>query len=128
MHLQDFDGRCQLETEEDLTNRLRTIRKGNFGAFILWHEDGGPSLWVHLNKDLAHLHFFPDASGAHPGFQCSTGLASGGEVRFLQTDGSEADSITVPRDAVIPVQHAYEAAREFLHTKTRPSSIQWLEL
>ena len=128
MHLRDFDAECQLDAEEELQTRLRATRRGDFGAFILWHADGGPSLWIHVNKDRAYLHFFPDRSGDHPGFQSSGGPTNGDDIRFLQTDGSDADSITVPRSAVIPVQEAYAAASEFWQKNERPRSIRWLEL
>jgi len=36
----------------------RRVRKGPYGAFILLHDDVGPSLWIHINRNVAYLHFF----------------------------------------------------------------------
>src|SRR5262245_41344576 len=43
----DFDASCVVERDDDLLTRLRTVRRGADGAFVLDH--GGPeSLWVHI--------------------------------------------------------------------------------
>lgn len=69
MNVRDLEARYRVENEADLLTRLCSSRKGDFAAFVLWHEDGGPSLWVLINGDVAYLHFFPDESRRHPGFQ-----------------------------------------------------------
>jgi hypothetical protein len=129
MHLQDFDGVVQIEREDDLAQLLRSKRRGDYGAFILWHRDGGPSLWIHTYKQLAYLHFFLDDSEKHPGFQSqSVTSITTEQVHFLQTNGIEADSIDAPPDTVVPIQQAYEAARAFFRNPERPESVTWFEL
>ena len=130
MYIQDLRARSIVEREDELMQRLRSVRKGDFGAFILWHKDGGPSLWIHTNKDLAYLHFFPDKSSDHPGLQ-PTGMSPmhcDASVKFLQTSGAEADSITVPQDKLVSVDLAYRAAIEFLHKPGASTSVSWFSL
>jgi hypothetical protein len=50
---------------DELLARLRSVRRGDDGAFILDHGQGG-SLWVHIS-DVAFLWFCPDRDGKHPG-------------------------------------------------------------
>jgi hypothetical protein len=130
MYVEDLEGRVRVDREEDLEYRLQSVRKGGYGAFILWHIDKGASLWIHINKDVAYLHFFPAGLGKHPGFQ-PTGMSPAHcdeRVHFLQTTGSEADSVTLPRETLVAVEVAYKAAKEFLHDPAPPSSITWFEL
>lgn len=49
-------------------------------------------------------------------------------VRFVQTNGTEADSIHMPRDTAVPVAAAYKAAVEFFARPVRPQCITWTEL
>ena len=79
-------------TEAELLARLRSVRRGRYGAFFLYHVVRHPFLSIQFNGDIAYLHYFPSEN--HPGFQprgvtpenCSE------HVHFLQTDGGEADS------------------------------------
>ncbi len=130
MNVWDFDGTVQVDHEADLLNRLRSARQGSFGAFVLSHDDAGPALWGHINGDVAYLHFFPDQSGGHPGFQpvMKSPPSCGDRVRFLQIDGSEADSFDMPRGTLIDLETAYKAAGEFLRNPSLPTSVNWIEL
>ncbi len=129
MEIEDFAGRVTVDCENELEHRLRSVRKGDYGAAVLSHNDR-VSLWILINNNVAYLHFFPDNTGRHPGYQ-PTGMLPefcDMEVHFLQVDGGEADSITMPCTALVPVDIAYEAAREFLHEATLPPPISWLKL
>src|SRR5262245_1446414 len=88
----DFDGACRVERDDELLARLRSVRRGADGAFILDHGGGG-SLWVHINGDVAFLWFCPDRNGSHPGF-VSDGMWSTDrrDVRFLFVGGGEGRS------------------------------------
>jgi hypothetical protein len=124
----DFDGTCQLTEDEELLSRLRSVRRGADGAFILSH--GGPtSLWLHFNGEASYLYFFPDQDGTRAGY-VPDGMWPGDHdpVSFQLVGGSEADSITVPGWQLVPVDVAYRAAVEYLHTDSLPRSIKWLEL
>jgi Immunity protein Imm1 len=124
----DFDGSCLVERDDELLARLRSVRRGPDGAFVLSHG-GAESLWVHINGEAAFLCFFPDRDGGHPGF-VPDGMWSGGqrEVRFLLVRGDEASAIRVPWGRLVPVDVAYRAAVEFLHSPTLPASVRWFEL
>jgi hypothetical protein len=128
MKLWDFDGCHQVERGEELLERLRSTRRGPDGAFILSHDDD-EALWLHIHADAAFLWFLPHNDGKHPGF-VPDGMWSGEEedVRFLQTNGTLADSIIVPWWQLMPVETAYRAAMEYLHAPGLPSSITWFEL
>src|SRR5215468_6637098 len=125
MYVHDLEGLVQIDRPEDLLSRLRSVRKGPYGAFILSRDDIGPSLWIHINRNVAYLHFFLETqSTSHPGFQ-----AWGKDrVHFVQIDGGEGDSITMPKQTLVSLEAAYKAATEFFNISTLPSSIRWSEL
>src|SRR5262245_14281004 len=99
MYVHDLDGWAQIDRPEDLLSRLRSVRKGPYGAFILSHDDIGPSLWIHINGNVAYLHFFLESqSTSHPGFQAWGMFPEGCEdrVRFVQIDGGEELRLLCP--------------------------------
>jgi hypothetical protein len=119
-----------IDGPDELIAHLRSTREGPYGAFILWHDEPGPLFFVHINQDLAYLHFFPDNEGRHPGFM-SQGVPPEGcpdSVHFMQEDGIETEGIWAVRDAVVSVETACKAAVEFLQRPTLPASISWFEL
>ena len=128
MEIEDMDGRLVVVAEGKLLDRLRSVRRGGYGAFILSHEDDGPSLWVHMNGDKAYLHFFRDRDGDHPGFESTSTSPGHSSCHFVQTDGDEADSFDISGDAVVAVDLAYTAAVEFFRDgSSMPASITWRE-
>jgi hypothetical protein len=128
VEVHDFDGACRVEREDKLLARLRSVRRGADGAFILDHGEGG-SLWIHINGDAAFLWFCPDNDGNHPGF-VPDGMWSGDhcEVRFLVLGGYEGDAIIPAWHQLLPVEAAYRAAIEYLHWPSLPASVTWFEL
>jgi hypothetical protein len=123
----DFEGRCQIEDDDELLNRLQSIRQGADGAFILDHG-GEESLWVHINGNAAWLCFFPNRE-RHPGFVPDRMWpGERRDVRFLLVGGGEGDAISPPWYQLLPVQTAYRAAIEFLHSPSLPASVSWFEL
>ncbi len=130
MVVEDFDGTFSTDCEAELDARLRSVRRGEFGAFILTHNRKGASLWIHLNGDVAYLHYFPDGEGKHPGYQVAA-LSSAEHdepVRLLQVYGGKADGFAMPPELLVPAEVAYQAAREFLRSPSLPLSIRWHEL
>jgi hypothetical protein len=128
MNIDDFDKTgLVILTPADLRKRLQSVRRGRYGAFHLYH-DYYPMLGVYINDTIAYLHYFP--SEDHPGFQPHDMTPDGcpSDVHFLQTDGSEADSIDAPDSTLVSVDAAYAAAVEFFHLATLPPSISWFEL
>ncbi len=128
MEVFDFDASYQVERDEELLARLRSVRRGCDGAFILSHG-GDESLWGHINGEAAFLCFFPDKNGRHPGFVPDN--MWGGEqhsVRFLLVGGDEGSAIEVPWWQLVPVDVAYQAAVEYLHSPALPSLVRWFEL
>ena len=50
-------------------------------------------------------------------------------VHFVQIDGGEDASITMPKQTLVSLEAAYKAATEFFNMPTTlPSSISWSEL
>lgn len=128
MQVHDFDGIADISDPTFLVDRLRSVRRGRYGAFILFGENRTPCLFVHFNNALAYLCYFP--SDGHPGF-VPDGLPPDGcpgSVHFLQVDGSEADSIDVPASSVVTPEAAFAAACEFFRLPRRPPSICSFEL
>jgi hypothetical protein len=130
MIVEDLEGQIQISSAVQLLARLTSIRKGNYGAFILSHDEDGPSLSLHINGDIAYLHYFPSQTFRHPGFQAS-GMAPEkceDSVRFVQVGGERADDITMPRHTLVSIDTAYKAALEFQGQSGKPRSIEWVEL
>jgi hypothetical protein len=124
----DFDGSCVVERDDDLLARLRSVRRGADGAFVLDH--GGPeSLWVHVNGDAAFVWFSPgqgeNRAGAVPDRMWP---GERREVRFRLVSEFAGDTITVPWWQLLPVESAFRAAVEYLHSRSRPASVSWFEL
>src|SRR5262249_19331626 len=138
MHVADHEGNvATVHAPDELIARLRSVRKGPYGAFILchgtaqaWDDQAQSSLWVHINDDVAYLWFVVNSRGRHPGFQ-PVGMSPAGcpgRVHFMQTDGFEEAGITIDRDWLVSVDLAYKAAAEFLKEPVLPTSISWFEL
>src|SRR5687767_6628629 len=106
MDVLDFDGSCRVERDDELLARLRSVRRGQDGAFVLCHG-GDEALWVHINGQAACLCFFPNRNGGHPGF-VPDGMWKGerSPVRFLLVGGDEGDAIRVPWWQLVPVDVA----------------------
>ena len=130
MHLQYFDGETQVTSDADLERILRSVRNGPYGAFVLWHDNDGSLLNIHINGDIAYVHYFKALDGSHPGYQASgmTPHQCPPTVHFLQTDGSEGGAFAMISEALLPVDAACEAARDYFRRDALPTSISWLEL
>jgi len=132
----DFEGEGRISQEAELVQRLRTLRKGKYGAFILSHAadaaliKDGPYLYVHTAGDLGYVHYFKGGEDSHAGFQPAAHepITTESPVRFLQTDGTEADAIELPAEIVISAELAHRAAVEFFHRPELPHSVTWFEL
>src|SRR5262249_38780872 len=135
MIVTDFHGVAKVRSQKELERRLTSSCKGGYGAFILSHRNGGPSLWIHVNKGVAYLHYFPDPDYLiHAGYQ-GTGMTPAGckrKVRFrvLRSRIEEFGGayITMPPDNLVSLPDAVVAAKEFFKDATQPASIRWLEL
>ena len=129
MRVFDLEGETFVTTEEDLLARLERVRSGPFGIFILSHSDSGPSLWVHINNDVAYLHYFPDGAGDHPGFQPEHSKYCAGteQIRFILTDAG-LDPIFMAKDHLVATSMAYAVAKEYLKSDRLPPGISWFEL
>src|SRR5262245_39435770 len=126
--MHDFDGSCQVERDDELLARLRSVRRGDDGAFILSH--GGPeSLCLHVKGDAAFVWFCPGPDTGHAGFVADDmWLGEEHDIRFRMVSEHAGDTIDVPWYQLLPVEAAYRAAVEYLHSPTRPTSVSWFEL
>jgi hypothetical protein len=128
MTVTDFDGQVSVRSQRELDRRLASVREGAYGAFILSHRKGGPSLWIHIHNEVAYVHYFPAPDYlVHAGYQ-ATGMTPPGcdqPVRFRIIGG---DDITMPPATLVPVADAVAAAKEFFTDPALPPSIKWLEL
>jgi hypothetical protein len=128
MQLHDFDGHTVINTEDELLARLMSVRRGDYGAFMLSDTDDYPVLSVQLNCDIAYLHYFPaeDHPGYHPRGMTPPGCT--GDFHFFQTNNCEADSFDMPEYALVSAVTAYAAAIEFFRSPNLPESIAWFEV
>jgi Immunity protein Imm1 len=124
----DFEGTKQIDDEADLVSLLRSVRRGEYGAFTLSRDAEKESLWVLINGGVAYLHYFPDLEGRHPGYQ-PTGMEPKGTERSVwfeqQTVGG---GFEMPAETLVPADVAYQAARDFYRTAGLPRSVSWFEL
>jgi hypothetical protein len=128
MQLTDFEGSLTVNTVDDLLARLMSIRRGDYGAFDLSHTNDYPALSIHLNRNIAYLHYFP--ADGHAGHQPRDMTPDGcdGHRHFLQTNHCEADSFHMPNYTLVSAETAYAAAVDFFHAPELPESIRWFEL
>lgn len=135
MIVTDFQGESRVRSRRELERRLRGIRKGEYGAFILAHRKNGPSLWIHFKREVAYLHYFP-----HPNFLVHAGYRTTGmtpperrrgcRFRVLPDYVEEFGGrfIAVERDGLVSLQDAIVTAKVFFNIRSRPASVTWLEL
>jgi hypothetical protein len=135
MIVMDFDGETNVRSQRELVRRLTSVRKGNFGAFVLMHKKHGPSLSIHVNKTLAWLHYFPDPDYLkHAGYHTTEMPPPGCKrnVRFrvlsiwVEENGDEY--ITMPPAKLVSIPVAVVVAKEFFKNSRRPTSVGWQEL
>lgn len=103
MQILDLAGSTSVTTVAELNERLRSVRRGEFGTFILRHDDDGPSLWIHINGPIAYLHYFPDAEGRHAGYQ-PTGMTPEScppFVRITLVNGTPGDDVEMPASTLV---------------------------
>jgi len=128
MNIETITGNLSVADLSQLQSVLRNTRLGQYGAFILSHRTHGSSLWLHINGDIAYLHYF-DGRYRHPGFQSENKTSSSADsIRFLLVGGSEADAIEMPTYCLLPAVAAYRAAEEYFEIDRMPPNVCWTEL
>ena len=128
MKIIDFSGTFETEDADQIADRLRSIRDGDFGAFYVAGASNYPYVAVHFNAEVAYLHYFP--SDGHPGFQ-PTGMTPNGfadHVHFLNIDGTEGSAFDMPASTIVDAETAIAAVLEFATNVEMPLSIDWCEL
>ncbi|TWT81670.1 hypothetical protein CA13_31230 [Planctomycetes bacterium CA13] len=128
MQIHDLSGTFETDDAAEITDRLRTVRKGVHCAFFVAGDSAYPYIAVHFNSDIAYIHYFP--SDGHPGYQ-PTGMTPHGvsdDLHFLNVDGSEAGAFDLPASALVDADTAISAVLEFAANCEMPQSINWFEL
>lgn len=136
MMIYDLGGEMHISQETDLVRRLHGAKKGAYGAYMLSRGndaasfEDGPFMYVHTAGDLGYVHYFKGGEESHAGFQPAAHepITTDNVVRFLQTDGNEANVIEVPAEIVITAEQARQAAVEFYRNPGLPPSVTWFEL
>ena len=128
MNVHDFDGGVTVENEDELLLRLQLVRNGEQGAFLLHHDKDYPALAVHLNGNVAYLHYYPAAH--HAGYQAQdmSPANCAKKMKFLQVDGGEANAFHMPDYTLVSDETAFAAAIEFFRRAEIPLSISWCGL
>lgn len=134
MIVADFEGETIVRSQKALEARLISIRRGSYGAFVLMHEKGGPSLSIQINKTVAYLHFFPKPDYLqHAGYYAiGTPLPDlKRDVRFRvlpQWVEQVGDAhLVIPHDRLVSVPAAVVAAKQFFKSSQRPDCVTWQE-
>jgi hypothetical protein len=128
LRIDDMQGELRVEGREDLLRRLRSVRRGDYGAFMLTHEheESDRGLFIMINKDVAHLYFTLDEYAGQDSFQ-PIGMTPPGcpeQVHFLQTTCTEAD-FDIEKELLVSTDVAYGAAAEFLESPNPPLCVRW---
>ncbi len=122
--------RIHIENEQQLETAFAEYRQGPYRAFHFSHAEPHPWLAVLINDSTAYVHYFP--TEGHAGFQSIAAPAPTGDsqqtVHFLQAGGCEADGFDMPTYTTVSAELGIAAARQFLHTPSLPTCIQWDEL
>lgn len=135
MILTDFDGEVRVRSQKEIVRRLSSIRQGAYGAFVLAHKKNGPSLWIHVNKDCACLHYFPVPDYlVHAGYQAieMTPPRCKRKVRFRvfrsRIEEFGGAYISILPENLVAFSDAVAAAKDFCKHASLPPSIRWQEL
>ena len=128
MKIHDLYGSFETDDASRLADRLRTIRRGQYGAFHIARDDDMPYISAHFNSDIAYVHYF--GIDGHPGFQPTDMTPNGcpDDVHFLNTDGSGGGAFDMPAFTLVDAETAIHAILEFATSGDMPQSIQWFEL
>ena len=131
MQVDDFHATGTHVNRTELEDRIKSIRHGKYGAFIIYKSDYGPQLFINVNSDLAYIHYFDDSSGANAGYQPDRSGQSDMPrmtIDFIQVDKDVANGFSMPMQCIVPLSDAIAAALEFFDVYKRPSCINWLQL
>jgi len=128
LNIEDFEGTTIIEDEILLENRIRSVRNGEFGAFSLFHETPYPWLSIHINGNMAYIHYVhkPNYAGFQPTEMTPKECKS--NVFFLQITGIVADGFEMANEVLVSLDDAVIVAKEFFNHKNRPIFIKWVEL
>jgi hypothetical protein len=114
-----------VDSIQDLESVLQ--RRGESGANHFWlaHDDKQfPVLSFLVTGDVAALHYIP--ADREAGWR-SVGTRGDGLTRFAISQ-HPADDVFILNEALVPFSAAVEAAKEFLLSDQRPTSVDWFEL
>jgi len=126
MNIEDISGTHIVNNIAELEAVLNRRHLGDVNAFWLATESGGfPTLMVLVKECLAVLHYLPTAD--EPGLR-SLGENQDGEIMHFSISPSSADDVQEPSDAIVTLDAAWQAAKEFFDSRTLPQSIRWKEL
>jgi len=126
MNVEDISGAYLANDLSELQAILKRRRSGDVNAFWLATESGGyPTLMILVKGDLVVLHYLPTAD--EPGLR-SLGESEGGEFMDFSISPNPGDDVQEPSDAVVTLDAAWQAAKEFFDARTLPQSIRWVEL
>jgi hypothetical protein len=95
MYVADLEGEIAVDRQDELVARLRSVRKGRYGAFVLQHDDTGPMLCVHMNNDVAYLWFVTDHTASIQASMprgCRPRIVARAFISCRQTDWRRRDS------------------------------------
>lgn len=128
MKIQHFGGVTYFDTMDDLVKILQIRYGDDVNEFWITNEDEeNPCLAILVNKNYANVSYFPKAG--HLGFQ------SIGNIKDLSPNGysvfytnTPEEELEISNEMIILFEQALVAAKEFVITKEKPTSIDWYEL
>jgi hypothetical protein len=126
MIVEEFNRPHLVNNTTELEAILNRRQPGNVNAFWLSTQSGGfPALLILVKGDLAVLHYQTVAD--EPGFR-SLSEKEEGEPMYFSIGPNTGDDVEEPTDALVSLETALQAAKEFFDSRKLPESIKWIEL
>ncbi len=126
MNVQDISGPHLAGDLSELEAILSRRQLGDFNTFWLATEsDGYPLLMILVKGEMAVLHYMTTAD--EPGLR-SVGKNDDGDFLDFSISNNPGDDIQEPSNAVVTLDAAWRAAKEFFASRELTHSVKWEEL
>ena len=122
-----FEGERQCNSLEELNEVLELRSERDNNDFILIPNEDYPNMEILIKGDWTYIYYFPEED--HAGFFAymdNNGLDKDGDMEF--NIGSFNSVIEISNEHVIPVEKAYEVAREYFASNELSKEVKWFEL
>lgn len=126
MYANDFNGEIVINTELQVVEFIRNRPAFNANQFIFTFEESGvPQLCAFVRDDYCVLYFLDSEQKGTFASYGDDNIRDETVTFYENVHGAE---VVLASTMVIRVKQMTDACIEFFKTKTRPTSIKWMEL